>query len=355
MAKKNSVRIDDVARLARVSTATVSRTLGNPDLVKPDTAKAVLDAVSKLGYVAHGHGRALASRKSRVIGAILPSLQNSIFAVTISAIQETLRDHGYMLIVACSEYDQAGEINLVTQMIERGVDGLILTQTLHRPEVFSLLERNGLPHVFTWAYDSTGNLPAIGFDHRRASSLVTRHLLALGHREFGVIATTTSGNRNSRDRLDGVIETLEDAGITLSASQVREATFSYADGRRAFRLIFETNPPPTALICLNDMLAIGAMAEAVNMGLVVPRDLSVVGCEDLEVAASVNPPLTTVRYPSWEMGHVAANAICSLIADKPLPDRTKFDTELIVRASTAPPKSSPPDAVAHPARLLSNA
>lgn len=338
MSKQTSVRIDDVARLAGVSIATVSRALSNPSRVKKETVATVLDAVSKLGYVAHGHARALASRKSFTIGAVIPSLENAIFANTIFALQKVLGERGYMLVVACTEYDLEVEVHRVRSLIERGVDGLVLTQTLHRPEIFGLLERFALPHVFTWAYDRDGRMPAVGFDHRRATAQVTRHVLDLGHRDIGVIATHTRDNKNAQERLAGVLDTLSMAGVEVPEHRIIEAPFSFKRGRNAFRRLIETGIPPTCVICLNDVLAIGAMAEAHDLGIRVPQDVSISGCEDLEIAASVTPALTTVRYPTWEMGSVAAEYMLALLEGTPPPKQCTFPSELIVRASTASPQ-----------------
>jgi LacI family transcriptional regulator len=331
-------RIHDVARLAGVSTATVSRALSNSALVRPKTLKRVYGAVTKLDYVAHGHARALASRRSHTIGAVIPSLENAIWANTTFALQKVLGENGYMLVVACSEYDLAVETRHVRGLIGRGVDGLILTQLLHEPELHRLLEKFRVPHVFTWAYDPSGRLPAIGFDHRRATSQITRYLLDLGHREFGVIATPTYNNKNAQDRLAGVIETLEAAGVKMLPDRIREAPFSYAKGGEAFRAVTLNTPLPTAVVCLNDVLAIGAMAEARAMGIKVPDDMSITGCEDLEVASAVSPALTTVRYPTWEMGHFAGvHLLARLNGEIPQGPR-EFPTELVVRQSAAPPR-----------------
>lgn len=338
MIKPESVRIDHVARLAGVSVATVSRALSNPGRVKKETVAIVLEAVAKLGYVAHGHARALASQKSRTIGAVIPSLENAIFANTTFALQKVLGENGYMLLVACSEYDLGVEVDLIRGLIERGVDGLILTQTMHLPEAYTLLERYRRPHVFTWAYDGDGRLPAVGFDNRRATTHVTRHMLELGHRDFAVIATPTKDNRNAQERLAGVIDTLAAAGIELPADRIVEAPFSFAKGREALRRLMQTGRRPTAVVCLNDVLAIGAMAEARELGIAIPRDLSISGCEDLEVASSVVPALTTVRYPTWEMGHVAGTYLLSQLNKTEPPAQRMFPTQLVIRESTAPPR-----------------
>lgn len=293
--------------------------------------------MEKLGYLPHGAARALASRCTHTIGAVIPSLENAIFANTAFALQKVLDDNGYVLIVACNEYDLRTEVRLVRSLIERGVDGLVLVGTLHEPEAFNLLHVHQVPYVFTWAYDESGRYPCVGFNHRRATSLATQHLIDLGHREFGVIATVTTDNERARERLAGVRETLERNGMPLGPERVVEEPFSYLKGQKGFRQIMLCPTPPTAVVCLNDVLAIGAMAECRAMGLRIPEDVSITGCEDLEVAAMVPPGLTTVRYPTSEMGHYAGTYLLASLKNEPAPRQQVFSTELVVRGSTAPP------------------
>ena len=337
--KRSKPTIGDVARLAGVSTATVSRALSRPHELRADTLQGVRAAIDKLGYLAHGSARALAARRTHTVGAIIPSL-DQIFATTTYALQKELAENGYLLLVACNEYDPAQEERLVRTLIEREVDGLVLVGTIMSPAVVSLLTDMDVPFVFTWAFDETGRLPVVGFDQRRATAQVTSHLLELGHREFGVVCTPTRDNLNAQRRLAGVVETLEAHGIHLPPVRIVERPFSYEKGGEGFRALMQASRRPTAIICLNDVLAIGAMAECRAMGLSIPDDVSITGCEDLEVARVAVPPLTTVRYPTWEMGHYAATHLLETLAGgKPLRQRI-FPTQLVVRGSTGkPPKA----------------
>ena len=284
MKNTRKARINDVAAAAGVSIATVSRALSKPEIVAEETRFAVASAVEKLGYVVNGRARALSSRKSWSVGAVIPSLENAIFANTTYALQKTFGDEGYMLLVACSEYDLDYEVSLVKGFIERGVDGLILVGAMHRQETKDLLQRFKIPYVYTWAFEESGKLQIVGFNHAEATSLVTRHLLDLGHRKFGVISTPTAGNVNALSRLRGVLSTLEGAGIVIPQKMVIEAPFSYKKGSEAFEHLMSSTKQPTAVICLNDVLAIGAMSAAKGLHLRVPEDVSITGCEDLEVA-----------------------------------------------------------------------
>lgn len=331
--KGNKPNISDVARLAGVSIATVSRALSRPEQVRADTLKRVQDAIRQLGYFAHGSARALAARRTHTIGAVFPSL-DEIFATTTFALQKVLAENGYMLLVACNEYDPQSDAKLVRKLIEREVDGLVQVGTIMNPEVVALLNDRGVPYVFTWAFDETGRLPVVGFDQRRATAQVTQHLLELGHREFGVVCTPTRDNLNAQRRLAGVVQTLEAHGIHLPPVRIVERPFSYEKGREGFRALMQGRPRPTAVICLNDVLAIGAMAECRAMGLSIPEDVSITGCEDLEVARMSVPALTTVRYPTREMGHYAGTYLVeTLKGEKPLRQRI-FPTRLIVRGSS---------------------
>lgn len=331
--------VEDVARLAGVSAATVSRALSHPTLLKQETLRCVLEAIDKLGYVPHGAARALASRRSLTVGAVIPSLENAIFATTAFALQRVLDESGYALVLACNEYDLDAELRITRKLIERGVDALVIVGTQHRPELFALLSRFQMPYVCTWAYDEEESLPCVGFDHRLATSSVVAHLLQLGHRDFGVVSTVTHENDRARARLAGVRETLRSAGIELPPERIVEKPFSFNEGKDAFARLMKLDRRPTAVVCLNDVLAIGALAGAHEAGLIVPRDVSITGCEDLEVAASVHPGLTTVRYPTSEMGHHAGVLLLAKLRGEAVQTSLTFPTQLIVRGTTsAPPR-----------------
>lgn len=335
--RRKQASLLDVAKVAGVSMATVSRALAQPQLVRPGTLKKVVDAVDKLGYLAHGAARALASRRTYTIGAVIPSLENAIFATTAFSLQKVLDDNGYMLVVACDEYDLEAEVRLTKKLIERGVDGLMLVGTQHSTELFALLAKFQMPYVFAWAYDESGTLPCVGFNHRQATARPTEHLLGLGHRNFGVISTVTKDNERARERLAGVRQTLEGAGVSLEPARIIEKPFSYLEGQGAFMQLMQLRPRPTAVICLNDVLAIGAIYGAYESGLRVPEDVSITGCEDLEVAASVPPGLTTVRYPTAEMGHHAGAYLLARLRGESVHMPLVFPTELIVRGTTVAP------------------
>jgi LacI family transcriptional regulator len=334
---RKSAKLADVARVARVSTATVSRALTQPDKVKAATAARIRQAVQALGYVAHGAARALASRRTRTVGAVIPTLDHAIFANTTHALQKTLDEAGYTLLLACHEFDAAAEARMTQALIERGVDGLVLLGTSHHPSVFQMMETHHLPYVLTWALDASGKHPCVGFDNRAAAIRMTRYLLELGHREFAMISGITEGNERAGERLEGVREALAAAGLRLPPERVVEKPYTLPAGREGLREVLRAHPRPTAVVCGNDVLAIGALAECQSAGLAVPQQVSVTGFDDLEMAAVVAPGLTTVHFPTAELGVHAAQNLLARLGGREAPARTELPVELVVRGSAAPP------------------
>lgn len=330
--RRPSVR--DVARLAGVSVATVSRALSRPELVREDKLASVRDAVSKLNYVIQGVGRALASRRTNVIGAILPSVDHAMFAKTTFTLQNTLARHGYMLALASTDFDSTVEVALARHFIERGVDGVVLFGRVHAPEVFALFESARVPYVMTWAYDVNTSRTSIGFDNRKAVALVVDHLTGLGHRDIGII----SGFKRSewqRERLHWIATEFERHGLNLRADWIVEGPISFETGRMGIRTLVRGPRRPTAIICGQDIIAVGALAMSLELGLKVPEELSLTGFEDLELASNVTPPLTTVRFPAAELGVHAGEEILRCIAHEPGQGLIELPIALMRRGTTS--------------------
>ena len=332
-----AAKLSDVAELAQVSTATVSRALTCPGKVKPATAARIRQAVQALGYVAHGAARALASKRTHTIGAVIPTLDNAIFANTAHALQKTLDEAGYTLLIASHEFDAEVEARVTQALVERGVDGLVLLGATHHPSVLRMLDTQQIPYVLTWALDAAGRHPCVGFDNRAAAIRIANHLLELGHRDFAMISGVTAGNERASERLEGVRQALAARGIALAPGRIVEKLYTLSAGREGLREVLRGSPRPTAVVCGNDVLAIGALAECHAQGIAVPREISVTGFDDLEMAAVVTPPLTTVHFPTAELGTYAAQHLLARLAGKPFAARTELPVDLVVRASTASP------------------
>lgn len=328
-------RLADVARLAEVSLGSASRALSTPQAVKPQTLQRVRAAAERLGYVPDGAARALAMGCSRTIGVVLPTINNPVYSDFVHALQKRLAASGYYLLISAHEYDREQERAQIEHLLQRGVDGLILVGTEQDPAVLARLEHVGRPYLFTWSADEAQGRASIGFSNRRAMQPVVRHLLELGHRRFAVLSGDPARNERARGRLAGIHETLAAAGIELPPQRVITVPFTIEGGRAGFRQALALSPRPTALVCTTDLLAAGALAEARDAGMAVPRRLSVTGVDDIQFAALLSPPLTTVHVPTGEIGRRAADSLLAALQRGAAAESAEVETRLVLRSSTA--------------------
>jgi len=328
----------DVATAAGVSTATVSRTFNAPEKVAPAVRERVLAAAAALGWMPHAAGSALAKRRTYIVGAVIPTLDNEIFAAQVGAMQTIFAEHGITLFLGCSNYSQEQALAHVQAMLARGVEALAIVGEAHRPELFDTINARRIPYAVTYSFRPDSPHPCIGFDNRAAFRQLTEHLLDLGHRTFGVITQPIADNDRIVARMSGVREALADRGLGLRPHHVCEGPWSIVFGRESLRSMFAGPPPhPTAVMCGNDYLAIGALLEARAMGLEIPRDLSITGFDDVAMAAQTEPPLTTMCVDNAEIGRRTAHYLLTRLSGTVPPRVPALIPRFIERASTAPP------------------
>jgi LacI family transcriptional regulator len=328
----------DVARLAGVSTATVSRALNSPAQVDPATRERVLQAAEKLRYVPHGAARSLRSHRSRMVGAVVPSFDYALYARTTSALQRRLDEHGYSLVLAEHHYDLAAETRTAAQLVQHGVDAFVFVGLDHEQRLFSLLEDYGRPYVLTWGVDPMGRHPSVGFDNRAATHAITRHLVELGHRRFGLLSAPLPGNDRARARGDGVRAALAEAGLELQSSCVQFAPISLAAAEEAMGRLLALSEPPTAVVATNDVFAVGAMVACRKAGVRVPEDMSISGVDNTDLGATQTPGLTSIRTPITEIGRAAADQLVARLEGRPCQTLQIYPIEIVNRGSTAPPR-----------------
>lgn len=322
-----------------MSTATVSRVLNHPEKVGAKVIQRVQAALNELAYVRHGAARALASQRSHAIGIVVPTLGVGLFAKGVEVLQRQLEEKAYTLLLANSRYDAGVELREVRTLVERGIDGVALVGNYRLPEVYRLLDNRKIPYVNTYVYDQNNLYPCVGIDNRAATYKVAKHLLDLEHRNFGVIANSTQNNDRALERVTGIRTCLADHGIKLPDTRVLEIPYSVADGRVALRSLREVDPGITAVMCTSDTFAIGALLEALDCGIEVPKRLSITGFDDFEISSQLQPPLTTVRVPAEELGVRVAQYLLNRISGHPVPHRTELEANLIIRGSTGPAPS----------------
>jgi LacI family transcriptional regulator len=331
-----NIGLRDVARVAGVSTATVSRAMNNPDAVSEKLRARIASVVDHLGWVPHGAARALATRRTGTIGAVFPSLTHGDFARALQAMQHELSSRGYTLLLACSEYDPAQEYEQVRKLIERGVDAISLVGEMHRPDVARLIEANGIPHVNTFVYNPKTHGTCVGPDNRKALYRLTNYLIDLGHRHFGVVAQTAENNDRAQARLDGIRDALAEKSIAIQPRHFALGRWGIHEGRTLFRRILETKPWPSAVLCGNAYLSVGAVLESQAMGIKVPEQMSIVGYDDIEMMSELPVPITTVRVLSDEVGRRAARLLVAKLENKPFDLGFECDAEIVVRKSSGP-------------------
>lgn len=327
--------LDDVARHAGVSTATVSRCLNNSASVRGETRRRVTEAVEALGYTPHFGGRALASNRTNTIGAIIPTMENAIFARGVQALQESLATSGVTLLVASCGYDPVRELEQVGAMLGRGVDGLMLIGEARLQKTYDLLLSRGVPYVLAWNFRRDSPHIWVGFNNRAAMRQLTESVIARGHTRIAMIAGITQFNDRAVDRVAGARDAVEAAGLKLPPKLVIEAEYVPAAGGAALRKLMSRKSPPTAIICGNDVLAAGALCEARALGLALPGDLTIVGFDDIELASLVEPPLTTVHVPHRRMGQTVAKLLLAMRDQETVGQSVEFQTEVVERGSVA--------------------
>ncbi len=327
--------VSDVARLAGVSPATVSRAFNTPDLLGPETLERVRRAASQLGYQPYGLARSLRRRRSMVLGIVMPSLRYAYFAGTLELLQSLLAREGYTLLLSSANHDPQTELDGVRAMMAQGVDGVILFGRPLHDESALLLARRGVPHMRCWT--AAPDEPSVAFDHGAAMADVVEHLVALGHRRFAVVIPFVALADRSRYRLTAIREALARHGLALpTQAVVDDGGLDAPAGREAVIALRDRGVQATAIVCSNDLIAAGVILECQASGLKVPQDVSVTGYNDSALAGAFTPAITSVDTPvDLHAQEVARAMLAALRERQPFPV-VRLPTHLRVRASTGP-------------------
>lgn len=333
-----SPKIQDVAAVAGVSTATVSRTLSNPDLVSEKTRETVLDAVKQTGYRVNRAAKNLRRRQSDAILALLPDLGNPFFSQILSGIESVFTTSDLSLLV--SDTKGIREDNLLDYFMDMRADGMIILDGGIPRNVLDQLQNSAFGDriVFACEWKPEYEFPSVRSDNFGGAVQTIEHLHSLGHRKIGHI----SGPRNNvltKERLRGVEAAMARLDLPINRDFfIDGGAFSLDAGAQAARSFIEMSDRPTAITCGSDLIAMGFISEISRRGLKVPEDISVVGFDDIEIAGSFIPSLTTVRQNRTQIGVLAASYLLDQIANRqssPTKQLQQVDVKLIPRQSTA--------------------
>ena len=325
----------EVARRAGVSIATVSYVLNGTRRVRPEVEARVWEAVAALGYRPNRVARGLRRRRTHVLGLIVPDSANPFFAEVARGLEDASFAAEYRLILCNSDGDPLKEQRYLEVLLEQRVDGIALVSASAAPLHLSTLQASGVPFVVV-DRDLPGlEADCVLADNLQGGYLATRHLLERGHRRIACI-TGPSDLTPSADRVRGYRQAMAEAGIEPPDLWIRRGDFRAESGYQAARFFLSLPPGlrPTAIFACNDLMAIGALRAIGEAGLAVPRDIALVGFDDITLAAYVIPPLTTVAQPTYEMGRLAGELLIQRIQERGRPPaRPPLPVRLVVRQS----------------------
>lgn len=332
---KQTVTINQVAKMAGVSTATVSRALNKPDTVSEAVKKKIERIIKKIGYIPNAGARSLMLKRTGSIGVIVPTLDNAIFAQGLEEFQRQLSQSGYQMLVASTNYDPEIENQQMRNLLLQGVEGIAMFGSSQKLELIRLLRTRKLPYIHIGTLDTPLNGYAAGFDNKKAIQLGVEYLVQVGHRNFGMIAGKTENNDRARDRVDGVVELLKRNRISLKKESIIEVPYQIQDARIALKKLLQINPSISAVVCGNDVLAIGALLEAQSQGIKIPHQCSILGFDNLELSRHIQPSLSTIHIDAIGMWSKAAHHLMSQINGiNRLPRKILADVSLVIRDST---------------------
>ncbi|HEX5810084.1 MAG TPA: LacI family DNA-binding transcriptional regulator [Anaerolineales bacterium] len=326
--------IREVAESAGVSYATVSHVINNTRIVSPETRERVLAAMNTLNYRPNMLARSLRQGKTNTLGLVLPDSANPFFAEISRAIEDEAFKKGYSVFLCNTELDTERELFYVDVLSKKQVDGIIFVAAGDQADSLDFLRHRNMPVVMIDRDLPNVEVDAVLTDHQQGGWLATRHLIELGHTHIACIAGPSSITP-SAERITGYRMALEQAGLPCDENLIVRGDYHAQSGMEATRLILEMNPRPTAIFALNDLMALGALRAAAEAGYSVPRDLAIIGYDDLELAHFTNPPLTTIAQPKKEIGAQAVNLLVDRMSSRNRPpSRVVLAPALIVRRST---------------------
>ncbi|WP_428415040.1 LacI family DNA-binding transcriptional regulator [Methylibium sp.] len=304
------ITLGDVARIAGVSPITASRALNTPDQVAPEKLARVREAVARTGYVPNRLAGGLASARSRLVAAVVPTIAGPVFMEMVQSLTSALADAGYQLMLGQSGYAESREDALLEAIIGRRPDGIVLTGILHSPEGRRRLLASGIPVVETWDLTPTPIDMLVGFSHTEAAAAVARHLHAKGRRRPALLS---ADDERALRRNRGFVDEALRLGLVHDAAEIPvlhvPAPTTLGSGRSGLARLLAERPEVDAVFCSSDMLALGVLIEAAARGIAVPQQLAVVGFGDLGFAADTQPALSTVRIDGTGIGQRAARFI----------------------------------------------
>lgn len=326
------MNIKEVAKRAKVSTATVSRTINDSGKVKPGTAARVRQAIEELNFYPNTHARTLVSGRSRMLGLIISDITNPFFPELVKSFEDQAVERGQEVIIGNTDYNPKRMTECIRRMVERKVDGVAIMTSEADPALVTELTRRNIPTVFMDTGKTGPHSANIRIDYAQGIHEALQHLFALNHRRIAFIAGPMN-LESARMRRDAYLSGLKSRGV--SESMIEKGDHRIEGGAMAMRSLLKLPQRPTAVITSNDLTAIGALGAILHAGLRVPEDMSLIGFDDISFAHLTQPPLTTVILSRTQLAVTAFAALEALIRKDEGPHEDySIPTHLVMRAST---------------------
>ncbi len=321
--------IRGIAQETGLSVATISRVINGAKNVSQKTREIVLEACNRSNYIPNPAARALSTKRYRTIAAIVPTLEHSIFARFLTAIETELGQHGYNLVVASSHSDAGEELRAARKLLGLGVEGFILSGIDHHPGLLPMLDLHQAPGVFTSCFDETSHISTIGYDNTALAADALNLLQEYGHDTIAVLHGPTSNNDRTRMRIQGAKSAIR-KGTSVAFVKTE---ISISGGSGGIAQLVKDRQVPSAILCFSDIIALGAYFELSSAGLTVPNDVSLMGFDNLDWAATATPSLTTIDLPVREMGKRASTALVNHLENSKPIEHQNLVGKIIVRES----------------------
>jgi DNA-binding LacI/PurR family transcriptional regulator len=335
--------IREIAKRAKVSTATVSRAINRIPTVDPQLAKRVWKVVDELGYYPNTQARALVSGKSRIFGLVVSEITNPFFPEIVQTFEELAVQNDYEILLTSTVHDTKRMKSSVRRMIERRVDGVAILTFGMEEGLLDDLRLRKVPLVFVDVGPDAPHVSNIRIDYQHGLRQAVQHLAAFRHKDIAFVAGPAN-LKSALARKEAFEKAMSELGLEVTPEMIVVGDHTLEGGMRALGELMRLRKPPTAVLCSNDMTAIGVMREAYDLGLNVPRDLSVVGFDDIRLSEFITPPLTTVQMSQTQLARIAFEALMNEVAQETTAVGSReyhLKTNLILRRSTALAATAP--------------
>ncbi|EHT4026121.1 DNA-binding transcriptional regulator CytR [Escherichia coli] len=332
--QETAATMKDVALKAKVSTATVSRALMNPDKVSQATRNRVEKAAREVGYLPQPMGRNVKRNESRTILVIVPDICDPFFSEIIRGIEVTAANHGYLVLIGDCAHQNQQEKTFIDLIITKQIDGMLLLGSRLPFDASIEEQRNLPPMVMANEFAPELELPTVHIDNLTAAFDAVNYLSEQGHNRIGCIAGPEEMPL-CHYRLQGYVQALRRCGIMVDPQYIARGDFTFEAGSKAMQQLLDLPQPPTAVFCHSDVMALGALSQAKRQGLKVPEDLSIIGFDNIDLTQFCDPPLTTIAQPRYEIGREAMLLLLDQMQGQHVGSGSRLmDCELIIRGST---------------------